>query len=129
MARHESTKKPLGKLFEAGMAILLIGAALSIAPGFFTSPAPTEAIMSAMRIASWCAGALGIALLALHFIGRRASADAPPSKHDPEWTSQLPADLLRRHPRGFDHTETPPITRSMGHGRPVRRGPGPDRKA
>ena len=113
MDRNRCPKQPPGKLFAAGVAALLLGAALFAAPWVFADVAPGAATMLAARIASWCAAAIGIALLALHWIGRRGSDDAPASKHDPAWSSQLPADLLRRHPRGFDHTETPPITRSM----------------
>jgi hypothetical protein len=119
MGLDRSPKKPLGRLFEAGVSALILGAALSIVPGFFTAPPLGEATMLAARVGSWCAAAVGIALLALHFLGRRSAGEAPPSKHDPEWASQLPTDLLRRHPRGFEHTETPPITRSMPD-RPTR---------
>jgi hypothetical protein len=113
MGLDRSPKKPLGKLFDAGIAALVLGAALSIVPGFFTAPPLGETTLLATRIGAWCAAAIGIALLALHFLGRGSAGEAAPSKHDPEWASQLPTDLLRRHPREFDHTETPPITRSM----------------
>jgi hypothetical protein len=113
MGVDRTPKRPLGKLFEAGVSALVLGAALSIVPGFFTAPPLGEATLMVTHVASWFAAAIGIALLALHFFGRRGFTDPAPSKHDPEWASQLPTDLLRRHPRGFDHTETPPITRSM----------------
>jgi hypothetical protein len=128
MAADRSPKKPLGKLFEAGVSALVLGAALSIVPGFFTAPPLGATTLLVTHVASWFVAAIGIALLALHFFGRRGAPDAAHSKHDPEWASQLPTDLLRRHPRGFDHTETPPITRSMPE-RPPRPSRPPGAKA
>jgi hypothetical protein len=128
MGRNRSPKKPLGRLFEAGISALVLGAALSFVPRFFANPAPAEAPTSVILIASWCLAAIGVVLLVLHFAGRRGADDAAHSKHDPEWASQLPTDLLRRHPRGFDHTETPPITRSLPTERPARPASRPGRK-
>jgi hypothetical protein len=120
MAHESSAPKRRDKLFEKAMAALVVGVALLVVPRLMANPVLNEALANATRIAGWCALAIGLALLALHFMLPRRPGEAAASKHDPEWSSQLPPELLRRHRGGFDHTETPPITRSMKPDRTAR---------
>jgi restriction system protein len=113
---HRRRAKALDKLFEKGISVLVLGAAMLFLPQFLPNPALRAALEHGLRVPAWFALVAGAVLIASHVIVRRVSQQHDAPRHEPGWTHSQPSELARRAHSGFAATETPPISRFAPHG-------------
>lgn len=94
-SQARATKSP-GKLFEAGVGAVLVGAGLLVAPALMGNSAVARAFATGARIPAVFALLLGACLIAVHFVLRaRAKPQQPaPPRQEPDWTSWAPPETL-----------------------------------
>lgn len=99
MGRRRSqagARKSPGKLFEAGIAAVALGAVLLVVPAFIGNSAIAGAFATGVRIPAVFALLVGACLIAFHFALRaRVKPQQPVApRQEPDWTSWAPPETL-----------------------------------
>lgn len=93
---HARARKSPGRLFEAGIGAVVLGAGLLVAPALMGNSAVARAFAAGARIPAVFALLIGACLIAVHFVlrARVRPKDATAPRQEPDWTSWAPPETL-----------------------------------
>jgi len=133
MGRRRSqarARKSSGKLFETGIAAVVLGAGLLVAPALMGNSAVANALATGARIPALFALVVGAGLIAVHFVLRARvepqRTTAP--RQEPDWTSWAPPETLAALQRAIPQAGPISAFPDTGDTGAARLAPAPQRR-